>query len=118
MVLWEGDFLSSDNYNSVQCAGLCSHDMLQVCKEVINSIIHKHNLGSAVKIGVGVTFGSVIVTKIGVDKFYDVKAFGNCINMASHYANDVEDKVKGNTDKFLCCATLPRKITIEKDNKR
>ena len=24
----------------------------------------------------------------------------------------------GNTDKFLCCATLPRKITIEKDNKR
>ena len=26
--------------------------------------------------------------------------------------------VIGNTDKFLCCATLPRKITIEKDNKR
>lgn len=94
MVLWEGDFLSSDNYNSVQCASLCGHDMLQVCKEVINSIIHKHNLGPAVKIGVGVTFGSVIVTKIGIDKFYDVKAFGNCINMASHYANDVEDRVK------------------------
>ena len=27
-------------------------------------------------------------------------------------------KIYGNTDKFLCCATLPRKITIEKDNKR
>jgi len=26
--------------------------------------------------------------------------------------------IEGNTDKFLCCATLPRKITIEKDNKR
>ena len=25
---------------------------------------------------------------------YDVKAFGDCINVASHYANEVENKVK------------------------
>lgn len=94
MVLWEGDAIVADGRNSVQCAGICGLDMLQICQRVINPIIQKHNLGSNVKVGVGVTFGSVIVTKIGVDRFYDVKAFGNCINIASHYANDVTDRVK------------------------
>lgn len=45
-------------------------------------------------IGVGVTFDSVIVTKIGIADSYDVKAFGDCINVASHYANETENKVK------------------------
>lgn len=45
-------------------------------------------------IGVGVTFDSVIVTKIGIADSYDVKAFGDCINTASHYADQTENKVK------------------------
>ena len=40
------------------------------------------------------TFDSVIVTKIGIADSYDVKAFGNCINMASKYADETENKVK------------------------
>ena len=39
-------------------------------------------------------FDSVIVTKIGIADSYDVKAFGDCINVASHYANETENKVK------------------------
>lgn len=36
----------------------------------------------------------MIVTKIGIEDSYDVKAFGDCINTASHYANETENKVK------------------------
>ena len=68
--------------------------MLTVREVVINRIIQDENLGPNISIGVGVTFGSVIVTKIGIDDSYDVKAFGDCINVASHYANETENKVK------------------------
>ena len=52
------------------------------------------SVGKNLSIGVGVTFDSVIVTKIGISGSYDVKAFGNCINVASHYASETENKVK------------------------
>lgn len=79
---------------AVQNAGLCGRDMLTVRENVINRIVQDENLGPAISIGVGVTFDSVIVTKIGIADSYDVKAFGDCINIASHYANEVENKVK------------------------
>ena len=79
---------------AVQNAGLCGRDMLQVCKDVINPIIDQENLGPAISIGVGVTFDSVVVTKIGIAGSYDVKAFGDCINVASHYADQAENRVK------------------------
>lgn len=68
--------------------------MLTVRETVINRIIEEKNLGPNISIGVGVTFDSVIVTKIGIADSYDVKAFGDCINVASHYANETENKVK------------------------
>ena len=68
--------------------------MLAVREKVINEIIDKEDLGAPINIGIGVTFDSVIVTKIGIPNSYDVKAFGDCINIASHYANEVENKVK------------------------
>lgn len=44
--------------------------------------------------GVGVTFDSVIVTRIGILGSYDVKVFRDCINVASHYADQAENKAK------------------------
>lgn len=68
--------------------------MLVVLEKVINKIITNESLGNEISIGVGVTFDSVIVTKIGIKDSYDVKAFGDCINIASKYANQVRNKVK------------------------
>lgn len=98
MVFWGGQ-AAREEYNmvktlAVQNAGLCGRDMLTVRETVINRIIQEENLGPVINIGVGVTFDSVIVTKIGIADSYDVKAFGDCINVASHYANEVENKVK------------------------
>ena len=98
MVFWGGQAARDENNMvktlAVQNAGLCGRDMLTVRENVINRIVQEENLGPAISIGVGVTFDSVIVTKIGIADSYDVKAFGDCINIASHYANEVENKVK------------------------
>ena len=95
MVFWGGKAArEKDNIVktlAVQKAGLCGRDMLTVREVVINRIIQDENLGPNISIGVGVTFGSVIVTKIGIDDSYDVKACGDCINVASHYANETEN---------------------------
>lgn len=79
---------------AMQYSGLCGRDMLVVLDKVINKIIVEEGLGEKISIGVGVTFGSVIVTKIGIENFYDVKAFGDCINLASKYANKSVNRVR------------------------
>lgn len=79
---------------AVQNAGLCGRDMLRIRKPVINKIINDEHLGPELHYGVGVTFDSVIVTKIGIESSYDVKAFGDCVNVASKYASKAYDKVK------------------------
>lgn len=98
MVFWGGS-VAHENENmtnsiAVQKAGLCGRDMLVVREKVINEIISKENLGSLINIGIGVTFDSVIVTKIGILNSYDVKAFGDCINTASKYSSKVTNRVK------------------------
>ncbi len=79
---------------AIQNAGLCGRDMLLIRERVINDIIQKEKLGNSVNIGIGVTFDSVIVTKIGISGSYDVKAFGDCINVASKYSSKVTNMVK------------------------
>lgn len=98
MVFWGGknarEKKGETNSLAIKQAGLCGRDMLLIRDRVINPIIKNNNLGSQISIGVGVTFGSVIVTKIGISDSYDVKAFGDCINTASKYADSVFNKVK------------------------
>lgn len=98
MVFWGGRAAREEDNMvksfAVKNAGLCGRDMVKIRESVINRIIEDENLGSPISIGVGVTFDSVIVTKIGVEESYDVKAFGDCINVASHYANEANNKVK------------------------
>lgn len=98
MVFWGGKGARAEDNMvkslAVQNAGLCGRDMLVVREKIINKIIKDENLGAIINIGVGVTFDSVIVTKIGISDSYDVKAFGDCINTASHYASGTYNKVK------------------------
>ena len=98
MVFWGGKNAREENKIpkaiAVQQAGLCGKSMLEVREKVINKIINEKNLVEEIDIGVGVTFGSVVVTKIGIKHIYDVKAFGDCINKASEYSSDVWNKVK------------------------
>lgn len=98
MVFWGGEQARKTHGEiktfAIKNAGLCGRDMLLIREKVINRIIEEKKLGNPISIGVGVTFDSVIVTKIGTYESYDVKAFGDCINDASKYANSVVNKVK------------------------
>lgn len=98
MVFWGGkEARESDGMvkcNAIKSAGLCGRDMLKVKDIVINTIIKNEELGPLINIGIGVTFDSVIVTKIGIKGSYDVKAFGECINVASHFAKETNNRVK------------------------
>lgn len=90
MVFWGGrEARAVENMvktEAVRNAGKCGLAMLKVRTEVINKIITDEKLGNEVSIGIGITFDSVIVTKIGIHGSYDVKAFGDCINVASEYS--------------------------------
>lgn len=98
MVFWGGSSAREKENMSksfaAQEAGICGRDMLIVRKRVINNIISAEKLGPQINIGVGVTFDSVIVTKIGIPSSYDVKAFGDCINLASKYSSNNYNQVK------------------------
>jgi len=90
MVFWGGrKARDEDNMvktEAVRNAGRCGLAMLKIRTEVINKIITDEKLGNEISIGVGITFDSVVVTKIGILDSYDVKAFGDCINIASKYS--------------------------------
>lgn len=98
MAFWGGQEARKKNdmvkIKAAQSAGLCGLDMLRVREPVINKIIEKEKLGSPINMGIGVTFGSVIVTKIGIPASYDVKAFGDCVNCASKYSSTTNNQVK------------------------
>lgn len=93
MVFFGGRSSSVAKRIAVQNAGLCGKDMLRVREKVINPILKEDDIEWEIDFGVGVTYGDVIVTKIGIQNFYDVKAFGDCVNIASKYSNEY-NKVK------------------------
>lgn len=72
---------------AAQNAGLCGLDMVEAVKRVVNPILRSDGIDDEISIGVGIAHGDVIVTKIGIDEFFDVKAFGDCVNTASKYSN-------------------------------
>jgi len=72
---------------TIQNAGLCGHDMLIVLDKVVNKILSDDGFTWEICCGVGVTYGDVIVTKIGTHGTFDVKAFGECINEASKFSD-------------------------------
>ena len=74
---------------AVKNAGMCGEGMLQVKEAVTNKLLLGDGI-EAITCGVGIDYGNVIVTKIGISQIFDVKAFGDCINKASKYSNETD----------------------------
>jgi len=68
---------------AAQNAGLCGIDIQKAIEHVVNPMIQEDGIKYLFRCGVGIDHGDVVVTKIGNPKYYDVKAFGDCINRAS-----------------------------------
>lgn len=74
MVFFGGRSSSMAKVMAVKNAGLCGKRMLEIRENVINRILEEEKIEWEIDLGVGVTYGDVIVTKIGIANFYDVKA--------------------------------------------
>lgn len=70
---------------AIKHAGLCGRDMLKTIDKVVNSILLDDGIDPII-CGVGVDYGKTVITKIGIESTFDVKAFGDCINKASKYS--------------------------------
>lgn len=92
MVFFGGKSSPLTKRQAVQAAGLCGKEMLDVIHNVINPLLSADNIWQ-ITCGVGVDYGDVIVTKIGINDIYDVKALGDCINKASKYCEKTSDEV-------------------------
>ncbi len=71
---------------AIKHAGLCGRDMLMVVDKVVNKILSDDGIAYPIICGVGVDYGKTVITKIGIQNIFDVKAFGDCINKASKYS--------------------------------
>lgn len=120
MVFWGGrEARDKDNMvktEAVRNAGRCGLAMLKVRSEVINKIISSEELGNEINIGIGLTFDSVVVTKIGINDSYDVKAFGDCINIASKYSSSYNRMKVSKKVKELWPSSKTGKLKFVADN--
>lgn len=120
MVFWGGrEARAKDNMiktEAVRKAGRCGLAMLKVRSEVINKIITSEELGNEINIGIGLTFDSVVVTKIGINDSYDVKAFGDCINVASKYSNSYNKMKVSKKVKEIWPSSKEGKLRFISDN--
>jgi len=104
MIFFYGKDQGFTNEIAIKHAGLCGRDMLRVLDIVVNPILKDDGIELPINCGVGVTYGNVVITKIGIEKVFDVKAFGDCINQASKYSKNtnqvkVSKKVKDHWPK-------------------
>ncbi len=83
-------FKDEDDEFAINKAAFCVLDMLRVKGKVINVFLKEKAL-ETVDMGVGITYGDVIVTKIGIPYTYDVKVFGDCVNLASKYSGGMNN---------------------------
>ena len=93
MVFFYGKDEGFTNDIAIKNAGLCGRDMLTVVDQVVNKILQEDGITYKIRCGVGVDYGKTVITKIGIENVFDVKAFGDCINRASKYS-DVDGYVK------------------------
>lgn len=84
MVFFKKD--EKDEKDVINRAAFCGVDMLKTKDYVINKLLEEEDI-ETVSIGIGITYGDVIVTKIGISNIYDVKVFGDCVNYASKYSS-------------------------------
>ncbi|TCM92711.1 class 3 adenylate cyclase [Paenibacillus sp. BK033] len=93
MAFFGGNNSGMARVHAMKKAGSCGRDLLRVISEVVNPILQENGQRWPLKCGVGIDHGNVIVTKIGTDMTFDVKAFGDCVNGAAKLCQKANDCV-------------------------
>jgi class 3 adenylate cyclase len=68
--------------DAVQCATRCGKAMLEATSDIINPILVSGSVEGGLQIGVGISVGDVVITRIGLRDANEVTAYGPPVNQA------------------------------------
>jgi class 3 adenylate cyclase len=88
--------------DAVHEAAICGQSMIEAVSDVVNPLLDRFSLPSGIRIGVGVDFGEIVITRIGLDEAHEVTAYGDAVNMASK----LSDKADGSVVISPICSDL------------
>jgi class 3 adenylate cyclase len=67
--------------------------MVQAVERVLNPILKDEKIPDDLRVGVGITSGNLVITRIGFDSASEITAYGSCVNdackLSSHGQNEV-----------------------------
>jgi adenylate cyclase len=71
----------------------CGFGMVQAVERVLNPILKDEKIPDDLRVGVGITSGNLVITRIGFDSASEITAYGSCVNdackLSSHGQNEV-----------------------------
>lgn len=98
---------------AVRAASLCGAAMVKAIDKVVNPTLKEGGTAAGLAIGVGIDVGEFVATNIGLDRAFELTAYGNCVNKAckrssigtqkvvlTNEARRMYPKTKGGTTKF------------------
>jgi class 3 adenylate cyclase len=78
---------------AVQDATLCGKAMIEATEEIVSGILEDNGIEGGLRVGVGISVGEIVVTRIGLFDANEVTAYGPPVNQAC--------KLSGQTAKVL-----------------
>lgn len=79
-----------------RAAGLgceCGQGLVECVVDVINPVLAKGGVEAGLAVGVGVDVGEFVATRIGIERAYDLTAYGDCVNKACHRSDHGHNRV-------------------------
>lgn len=71
----------------------CGFGMVQAIEMVLNPILAQEGVPNGLEIGVGITSGNLVITRIGFDSATEITAYGSCVNEACKLSTHGKNQV-------------------------
>lgn len=71
----------------------CGQALVDCVVKVVNPVLEKGEVEAGLEVGIGVDVGEFVATKIGIERAYDLTAYGDCVNRACHRSDHGHNRV-------------------------
>ncbi len=78
-------------HTAIKCATRCGKAMLEATDGIINPLLARNEIRGDLAIGVGISVGNVVVTRIGLGDANEVTVYGPPVNQACKYCNKTNE---------------------------
>lgn len=73
-------------WNALRRSCKCGSAMIETVKTIVDPVLCNAGVDGEVSIGVGIDFGEIVITRIGLERTFEITAYGN----ASQYGCETE----------------------------